>query len=273
MVSRCVSLIVLVAVVAGLEGCSRGYPQDEPERVLDAAHEMVLEGDADRLVGLLWSDTPEMRELYRRFGVTLGHLQTLAKDLKRRFPEEVAKIESDARNAAEKGEAGSLFASMMGGRRQRGSGDDDAFNRTLQKLFADPYGWLERSRDRLSTQSIDDERAAIMWDGKPVPPVGLTMRKEEGRWYVVPPTQFLSWSTAMPRTDEEYAIVAAMIKTLDNVLVDLSAEVDAGRHRDLESVSRRAGEMAWMPLIMQGVAYGKALEAREEEGEKSEEGG
>ena len=62
------------------------------------------------------------------------------------------------------------------------------FDNALKEPFADPYGWIAKSEGRLTVQTIADDRAAIMWDKKPVFGVGLMMRLDKGKWFVELPT-------------------------------------------------------------------------------------
>jgi len=94
----------------------------------------------------------------------------------------------------------------------------------LARLFADPYGWLDRNASRLTTVKLADDIAAVMVDNQPVmPPLGLTMRLEkDGKWYIVLPTNLPVVSNFMPRTREEWSIIASVIKVVENVTVELT---------------------------------------------------
>jgi hypothetical protein len=46
-----------------------------------------------------------------------------------------------------------------------------------------------------------------------------------------------------------------MVAVLDKVVIDLRKEVASGQHSSLESVSRRAGEMTFLPAVLTFYAY------------------
>jgi hypothetical protein len=264
-----------VAALALAAGCSR-YPQDTPAATLASARRMVSEGHAERLEGLLYSESPGMRKVLRRLGVLLGHVQDLGRTINEKFPEEVADLRKQAEEAAKSGEASSLIGrAVMGelGGRNRPAGkrpDPDqtraSLDRFFKELFADPYGWLERSENRLSTVTIADDSAAVLWDEKPIfPPIGLSMQEEGGKWYFMLPTNLPGLSNVLPKNETEYDIWIKLVAVIDRVVIDIEKDVRSGKVRDLRALSESAGEKAFIPMAIGVVAYGKAVEAREKE--------
>lgn len=258
-----------------LGGCSR-YPQDTPSATLASARKMVQEGHAEKLQQLLYAENPQFRRVLKRLGVLLGHVQDLGRTINEKFPAEVAELRKQAEEAAKSGEASSLIGRAMmgelgGGRRRGGpSVDPDqtraSIDRFFKELFADPYGWLERSENRLSTVTIADDSAAVLWDEKPIfPPIGLSMREEGGEWYFVLPTNLPGVSNVMPKNDTEYDIWIKLVTVIDKVVIDLEKDVKSGKVKDLRALSEAAGEKAFIPVAIGVVAYGKAVEAREKE--------
>ena len=90
------SLVVLVGVGVVLGAVlfaptpKKQYDRSTPDQVLEAARDMVINSDAERLTELVYADSPEMQEVYAGLGAVLGHLQDLAVAINDRFPEEVA---------------------------------------------------------------------------------------------------------------------------------------------------------------------------------------
>lgn len=268
---------VAAAAAIILPGCDDGYSQSSPDAVVRSARLMVERGDAERLPDLLYADSKDMRALYRRLGMLLGNMEGLARAIQEKFPAEVEALLRRAEEAAASGQGASLLAQMVGGGRQRArrGGDEpgpaagenarNAFDDALKQVFADPYGWLRRGQERLSTTLMTDDTAAILWDGKPLlAPIGMTMRLERGKWYAVPPLNVPGASRFLPQSREEYAIWASLIKVVDNVVLDLTADVESGRARSLDELSERAGEKIFIPAMLVFVAYGKAMDARED---------
>lgn len=256
------------------------YAQDSPQAVLASAKEMVERADAKSLPRLFYAENDDMRGLYKRLGVVLGHLQDLGTELNRRFPTEIAKLKTDAQAAAKKGQVPSLFSQLTGqkgfpSRRSLSRIDQrkqqELFSAAVKRLFADPYAFIEESSDRLTTTMVNDDLAAILWDSAPIlPPVGLTIKRDDSRgravWAVVLPTNLPVLSRYIPRTPDEYKVLGSLLRTFDNVIVDVTRDVQSGRIASLDDVSKKAGEKAFIPAAMTFYAYAKVVEARAKKG-------
>ena len=91
-------------------------------------------------------------------------------------------------------------------------------NPVMKHPGCDPYGWLERNSARLSTVKTADDTAAVMFDNEPaIPVVGLPMKLENGKWYVVLPIRTPPLSNVMPRSRQQWSILGSVIKVTDNV--------------------------------------------------------
>lgn len=263
--------LLVAALGASPAGCDNGYSQKTPDDVIKTARLMVERGDADRLTDLIYAENKQFRALLDQLGAVFGDMETLAQAVAKKYPDEVAKLKKDAEDAAARGEASSLFARLAGAgtRRVRGQGGGEAqdqFNKLVKALFADPYAFLRDNSGKLTTTSIDDDRAAVLWEGKPVfPPLGLLLQRQHGKWYMVLPTNLPGVSSVMPHNDDEYEIFGAIIESIDNMVVDLTDDVREGKARDLEEVSRKAGEKAFIPVALAAFAYSQAVEARKKE--------
>lgn len=279
-------LSLLALFLAAGCGDRGGYSQATPDDVLVTARLMVERGQAERLTDLVYAESDQMRDLYRRVGTLLGSLQELGSSIQDAFPEEVAEIKRQAEEAAKKGQASSFISQIMGGggggrggrRRNRDPGADGraAFNNFAKAFMADPYGWLSRAgkegRQRLTTVGIADDTAALLWDGQPVfPPIGMAMKLEGEKWCVVLPTHLPGVSGFMPRTQDEYAIWGSLIVTFDQVLRELAADVKSGRAGSLKQVAELAGEKAFIPAAMVFFAYSQALEARQKQAPRADQ--
>ncbi len=259
---------VMVLVVAG--GCRRApkYSQETPDDTVKSAVAMVRNGDADRLGDLIYADGPEMRVILKRLGLLLGHMQDLAAAIQTKMPEQVAQLKAKAEQAATDGTAASLLAQLTGGggglgkanRQQRAQAEEE-FQGLASAIFADPYGWIERNANRLSTMKVTDDLATVLVDDKPVlQPIGIPLRLEGDNWYVSLPTNLAA--QYMPRTRGQWSIVGSMIKVLDNTALELADDVRAGRIRDLETVGRRAQDKAMIPAMMAFAAYASEMDVR-----------
>jgi len=261
------AVVGLIAVAVGLvvrfgggEAEARVYDRGTPEAALAAAFEMIEAGDAGRLSGLIHAESEAMRGALDRFGRLCKELQDVAAAAGEVFPEEAAGLRSVMR------EDPAALLSAIGPR--GGSIDPTAGpgRESLRALMADPYGWLISRRERLGVVQIDDERAAVQYDGRPVFGLGLMMRKgEDGAWRVELPLRFPGASRFVPQNEDEWAILGSMIDVLSGALDELEDDLRAGRARDLSDAARMAGEKALGPIVLCTMAYQRALEARGEE--------
>lgn len=280
-----VFVLVMGALMAG--GCRKkaaSYDQSSAEAVLASAKSMVANGDTNRLTQLIQADSTDMRALMDRIGFLLGDVQDLATQLNTSFPEEIAEIKRKVQ-AGEMNTSGSaLLSQITGGQRPGGrqsgrransrpaSVETDpsrdprtAINDAMRQILADPFAWLGENSGRLSVTPINDEMAAMMWDQKPIfPPVGIVIQKSayDDKWYLAPPFHLPPFNQLLPKTPDEYAIWIQLIDAFRNVIIDLRKDVAAGKMRDIEEVSRAAGERAFIPVAFIGIAYSKAMEER-----------
>lgn len=270
------AVAAVAAASIGLGGCGdptrAGYDQSTPEGVIKTARLMVEEGHADRLGELIYADSPEWRELYLRLGELLGEVQKLADSVREAMPEEVAQVQKDALEAAQEGRASNFIQQVMTGRRARSvpsapgrsSGPDPRrmLNDTLKQLATDPYGWLEESEERLGFEWIDDFTVALTWDQRAIlPPIGITMKqRDDGNWYLVLPTSLPQVRPVVPDTPEEFGIWASLIQVMENAVVDMRGTVERREVRNLDDLSRKAGENLLLPMGLVFVAYGKLVE-------------
>lgn len=262
-----------VASLAGLPGCKReGINQETPEATILAARQLVESQRAELLPKLVYAESDDLRKLYNTLGRMLGHTEELAVELQQRFPAEMSQLAARAEQQAKEGKPTTLLGQiarqaqrsnpMGGGRRRQGppnSADRQAFNDALTRFFADPYAFLRESEGRLTTVPMTDDMVALQWDKKMIlPPIGMVMQRgEDGKWYFVLPTSMGGVRDFMPKTKEQFEIAGGLVAVLDKVVVDLRDEVRSGQLTTLEAVSRRAGEMVFLPAVLTFYAYTK----------------
>ena len=267
-----IALAALLALTL-LAGCrDKGYSQATPDDVLRSARAMVENGDADRLTDLIYTDSRDFRAFLDGLGESLGLLAKLGKVVQERFPDEVAALRDEAEQAAKDGRASSFVARAMAlagqtrRARQAQATDDprEMFNKMAMELMSDPYAWLTRNAERLTTTTdgMPDDSAAVLWDGKPVfPPIGLSMTRKDGKWSIMLPALV---TTVLPKAPEEWEIAGALLACVDNAINDSIAQIEGGRATKLEEVARILGENALIPIGIGIVAYDRAVDARRE---------
>jgi hypothetical protein len=95
---------------------------------------------------------------------------------------------------------------------------------------------------------VNDEQAAVLFDGKPMPPFGLSLRLSNQRWYIELPLNMIPGASQfMPQTRHEYSIFGHLIKVLDNAIKELADDVRSGRIGRMDKLAERAGEKAFGP--------------------------
>ena len=266
--SRVVWLLLVVSILV-TPGCKRRYQQDSAQAVVQSARQMVADHNAERLTDLIYADNADMRRLLNQVGGLLGSLQDLALAVQEAYPDEIAEIRREAREAAERGEADDVLSRMFtggGARRNRGSDPGDVINTIVLTFMVDPYAFLDEQEDRLTAVPIADDVAALQWDGKPIfgPMVGLSLRKTDGKWQVALPTHLPPVKEVLDDPDMRQ-MIGDLMATLENAVDDVRKDVESGKARTLEQAASHAGEHAALPAMMVFFAMGKYQEAVEEE--------
>ncbi|MEM8757179.1 MAG: hypothetical protein AAGF47_05280 [Planctomycetota bacterium] len=270
----------LFVLVPAWQAAPRVYDRSSPEAVVESFATMVETGDAGRIHELLFVESESMRAAYARLGAMADELLRLAATLEQRMPEEIDRLRAEAEEAAERGEATGFLGRVTQGlaqQRRRPNRDnrerDRAFNLAVRQLLASPLSSFEEARGRLTTVSITDDAAGLLWDGAPVlPPFGVSMVRDPGdqTWSIVLPLDLPLLSRYRPRTDQQWQIAAYLFQAWENAARDIRLKVDAGEIRNLDQAASEAGAMVLPPTVMIGVAYAKQLEAAEEAADASD---
>lgn len=260
-------LPALLAAGLLLGGCQKKpYSQATPDDVIKSAQKMIEKGEAKKLEQLIYAENPEMRKVILRMGRMFGSLAELAKAVNAKFPQEVEEL----KKSASSGGVSKLIGEFNQQRRRVGNpgGQEpgDIFGDVLKQVMVDPYGWLKDNTGRLTTVPVDDNTAALMWDGKPLlAPIGVIMRRDQGKWYLVLPTNLPILAQYLPRTPPEYYVFERLIVVLDNAIKDLAKDINAGKLPDLNQTSRAAGEKAFIPTAMVMIAYSNMIDQRKKD--------
>lgn len=245
---------LLASLSLVLASCSRepGYSQATPEATIATAKQMVRDGKAGLLVKLIQSDDENMKRCLNRLGHTLGHMQELAVELNRAFPEDVRKLREEARQASGSGIAGltRAFTGSRGGNRRDGS-QNDAANSSLTRLFASPFEVLEEEGANLTALQLDTQTYSLLYKNAPIVPavpILLKLDPKDKRWYFVLPIDSPLVSGYIFKTTEAWQTYTGLVATLDNIVKDLTQDVRDGKVKSLSDTARVAGEKAFTSL-------------------------
>jgi len=269
------TVVVGVGVFAGilLATQRKEYSQATPEDVLASAIQMVRDGNTERLADLIYADNVEYRSTLTRLGHLFGTMQDLGKEMARAFPKDVAAAR-DRLKAEMEGKSSGLATALMTAnpngplRIEMGSSPEDRkaqeqqFQDFTTRLFADPFGWLDSAGARLSVERIADDAAVIKFDKEPLLGGVFTIRKQDERWWFVLPLNLPGVSQYAPQTRNEWAIVASLIRVIDNAMAELRGDIATGKAANVKRVSELAGEKAFIPAAIVFVMYGKEMDVR-----------
>lgn len=269
------TILIGVGVFAGilLATQRKEYSQATPEDVLASAIQMVKDGNTERLSDLIYADNAEFRSTLTRLGHLFGTMQGMGKAMVEAFPKDVAaardRLKSEMEGKSE-GIATMLMTANPNGpikfERPKNADEQKAREQQFQdfttRLFSDPFGWMESGSARLSVERIADDAAVIKFDKEPILGGLLTIRKHDDRWWFVLPLNLPGVNQYTPQTRNEWAIVASLIKVIDNAIGELRDDVRAGKAPTVQRVSEMAGEKAFIPAAIVFVMYAKEMDVR-----------
>ncbi|MFT3685144.1 MAG: hypothetical protein QM783_09510 [Phycisphaerales bacterium] len=269
------TVLVGVAVFAAILIATqrKEYSQATPEDVLASAIQMVKDGNTERLSDLIYADNVEYRSTLSRLGHLFGTMQGLGKAMLQAFPKEVTAARDRLKDELEGKSEGIATALMTANPNgpirfdqpktpQERAEREQQFQDFTTRLFADPFGWLESGSARLSVERIADDAAVVKFDKTPILGGVLTIRKYDDRWWFVLPLNLPGVNQYTPQTRNEWAIVASLIKVIDNAMGELRDDVKAGKAATVQRVSELAGEKAFIPAAIVFVMYGKEMDVR-----------
>jgi len=294
--------LAMALMLMALPGCERKIAQGTPDDTVATAFRLIKDGQAEKLPRLIYADSRELRSVLGRLEKLTGAMQELGIAVANSFPTEVAAYSKQAEESMKTGLADAATPEATGGtasaaatkpavapaaarpsglagllgQRPRGAAPagqpnppaaaPDArrreFEQIIGRIFADPFSWITSVEGRLTTQLIADDQAAVLLDGAPVPPIGLSMRRADGKWYFELPLSLPVISGYVPQTFSEWSIVGSLIRVFENTVRELTDDVKASRVSRIEQLAEKAGEKAFIPAVMVFVAYTKEMDVR-----------
>jgi hypothetical protein len=266
-----VGLGVFAAILIATQ--RKEYSQATPEDVLASAIQMVKDGNTERLSDLIYADNVEYRSTLTRLGHLFGTMQGMGKTMVEAFPKEVNAARDRLKDELEGKSEGIATALMTANPNgpirfdqpktpEERAAREQQFQDFTTRLFADPFGWLETGAARLSVERIADDAAVVKFDKTPVLGGLISIRKYDDRWWFVLPLNLPGVSQYAPQTRNEWAIVASLIKVIDNAMGELRDDVRAGKAPSVKRVSELAGEKAFIPAAVVFVMYAKEMDVR-----------
>ena len=245
--------MVAAALAAGVlvGGCKRpSYDTSTPQAAVDAMAAMVRDGRPELLPTMVFieardvafsdgvTEASAIEDVKGKTGEMLGRLWRISGKVRRAFPADVDRELAKGGSWVSRNGFGEVFTAVM----------------------ADPFGWLDANRSRLVAEDMGDGTAAFEIDGKPVLGGSLLMQETGDGWRLAVPVELLRASGYYPDTREEWAVLASMMLSIENALIDFESELDSGRFRNLAGASERAGRLISESAVAQAVIYGMMIQ-------------
>jgi hypothetical protein len=235
----------LLAVALLVAACGRpSYDTSTPEATLDAAVEMVDDGDARSLPFLIEipardvtfedgvTEASAIAEVKAKAGQMLMQLLRVAKRLRERFPGEVDRELKAVLDQKAKGARDIAIA-----------------------VLADPSAWIAAQRPRLAATDLGDGTAALTWDDEPILAGVLTLTETDAGWRFRVPVELVRESPYWPDTRHEWSVLASMMLAVEHALEDFERDLDTGKITSLSMASSRVGRLVGESVAVQSIIY------------------
>jgi hypothetical protein len=237
--------LAAASLLAALGGCGANLETGTPGAALDTAQRLVAEGRLEQLPALVHLDARRVRyedgvteasaieDVREKLSDLLGRLARVSRKLRERFPQAFDREGGSLQGLAERGEIGAQVSAVL----------------------LDPFGFLERQRERIEVEDLGDGTAAVVWDDEPALG-GLVSMVETGEgWRFTVPTELARASRWWPDSRHEWAVIASMMLGIENSLRDFEAEIDGDSFATLDQAGERAGRLLGESVVVQSIIY------------------
>ncbi len=229
-----------------LPGCAQEeFDCSTPRALLDAVAKVADQGKFERLPEFIEIGA---REITYADGVTeasaiadvkgklsemLGELGRVAKKLKARYSEDLAKESKAATKSADRFGLGPM----------------------VQGIVLDPFAFLAQKREHLTAEDLGDGTAALLWRNEPALGGTIALVETDNGWRVTVPVELVQGQEFWPQTREEWAVVASMMLAVQNSLLDFERELDTDKFKTLQQATERIGRLLGESVVVQSVIY------------------
>ncbi len=237
--------MVLLVAAGLLGGCSDPeFDSSTPQKALEAMREMVKQERADLLPTMIYAkarditfddgvtEASAIEDVRQRLGSMLSQLWRVTKKIRDRYPMEVEKELSLARDSA-----------------------PQSFTDFFSRVIADPFGVIDEQSGRVVVEDLGDGTGTIMVDGKPIFGGIVGMIETRDGWRINIPIDLVQSSEFWPQTRQEWAVIAFMMLAIENSLTDFERELDRGGFPSLAQAAERAGRLIGESVGAQAIIY------------------
>lgn len=243
-----ITMVATLAMLAMQSGCADPlYDTSTPQKTVDAAKQMVVDGRPDLLPTLIHlkprdityddgvTEASAIGDVQGKAGEMLAQLWRVATKLRDRYPAEVKKD----------------LAIAVGAGRAR----DEQFGRLLRRFLTDPQGLVEEQSARFQVEDLEDGTASVSVDDAPAFGGTLSMIETSDGWRFTIPVDLARTSGYWPDTRHEWAVIASMMLGVENALKEFEDEIDDDKFPTLRQASERAGRVVGESVVVQSVIY------------------
>ncbi|MSR41013.1 MAG: hypothetical protein EXS10_03820 [Phycisphaerales bacterium] len=241
-------LLLCACALAALtfSGCGQEeFDCSTPTALLDAVAKVADQGMFERLpefieIGardITFSDgvteASAIGDVKAKLGTTLGQLGRVAKKMKERYAEDLAKEKLVASKTVDRFGLGPM----------------------VQGIVLDPFAFLADKRQHLTAEDLGDGTAALLWHDEPALGGTIALVETDDGWRVTVPVELVQGQEFWPQTREEWAVVASMMLAVENSLIDFERELDTGKFKTLQQATERIGRLLGESVVVQSVIY------------------
>ncbi len=244
-------LLVLTALVSLLTACGDKptYDTSTPEAMLASLQQAIQDGHPEIIPQLIdlparditfadgVTEASAIGEVKAKAGDMLAQLWRITEKLRARYPDEFG---DEAQVAVGKVDE---FVPIA------------AYGKYTAKFLSDPFGFITEQREKLTAEDMGDGTAALLYEGEPIFEGAVTLVETDDGWKVAVPIDTMRGSEYFPDTREEWSVLASLMLSAENAMIDFEVELDAGKFKTMRAASERVGQTVGASVIVQSIVY------------------
>ena len=242
-------LLPVLACFLAACGDKPAYDTSTPEAMLASLQQAIQEGHPEIIPQLIdlparditfadgVTEASAIGEVKGKAGDMLAQLWRITEKLRARYPDEFG---DEAQGAFDKVDEMLPLA---------------AYGKYTAKFLADPFGFISEQREKLTAEDMGDGTAALLYEDEPIFEGAVTLVETDDGWKFAVPLDTMRGSEYFPDTREEWSILASLLLTMENAMIDFEDELDAGKFKTMRAASERVGQTVGASVIVQSLVY------------------
>lgn len=247
----CLKKSALLLLACSLTACGDKptYDTSTPEAMLASLQKAIEEGHPEIIPQLIdlparditfadgVTEASAIGEVKGKAGDMLAQLWRITEKLRARYPDEFG---DEAQVAVGKMDE---FVPIA------------AYGKYTAKFLADPFGFITEQREKLTAEDMGDGTAALLYDGEPILEGAVALTETDDGWKFQLPIDTVRGSEYFPDTREEWSVLASLMLSAENAMIDFEDELDAGKFKTMRAASERVGQTVGASVIVQSIVY------------------